>query len=402
MVLKKTKGKENKYTLEDLLKPETDAKGIKKIMTNSPKQLASLLNYSVGYGIITLHDIINGKEFIESAFDLDTLLLPLIPAILGYHVGQKVKDIVTKNSEVLDAHKKETNELNIPYFLKDENGVYVNCNDKFAEIFLGCCKDEIIGKTSYDLPTIKSLAAKKYEASDKEIILTGEMQIYDDTVECADGISRVYLVNKTRLAFNGKNYVSGTMTDVSQKAKTVQYLIDESYRDPIFEVYNKKFYNEKINQLIENYMNKPLDKHAKFSLIMVDIDDFKKVNDSLGHDIGDIALKEIAGIMKRLTRENDYVFRYGGEEFGIIMENAGKKSAKRTAERIRKQIETYAQNFADEYNADVNPTISAGVEQYLNIFDKSTSIDDKRDEFFKMVDTKLYQAKQNGKNQVWS
>jgi diguanylate cyclase (GGDEF)-like protein len=128
------------------------------------------------------------------------------------------------------------------------------------------------------------------------------------------------------------------------------------------------------------------------SLVMVDVDNFKNYNDTLGHMKGDEALKNIASILQNKSRKFDIVARYGGEEFGIIMPNTSKENARLFAERLRIEVERY-------YNSDVliepgkQITISLGIAAYPE--DANT-----KEELISRADLALYEAKHSGKNRT--
>ncbi len=120
------------------------------------------------------------------------------------------------------------------------------------------------------------------------------------------------------------------------------------------------------------------------SILMADIDFFKKVNDTYGHDKGDIVLQSVAKVITSCTRSNDYVIRWGGEEFVVIMPNCPIKEASNVAERIRQKIEATD-------NTICPITISIGVAEYNGEnYEKSISLADKA----------LYDAKMTGRNRV--
>jgi len=123
-------------------------------------------------------------------------------------------------------------------------------------------------------------------------------------------------------------------------------------------------------------------------LMMIDIDDFKKFNDTYGHVQGDKALKKISEILRRSCRKIDVLCRYGGEEFSLILPANNKKETIALGERIRKSIE----------NKEIlkhNFTISIGISSFpQNSSNKKNMI--------AKADQALYQAKENGKNQVVS
>lgn len=124
-------------------------------------------------------------------------------------------------------------------------------------------------------------------------------------------------------------------------------------------------------------------------MIVIDIDHFKKVNDSSGHHAGDLVLKHVSQTLKDTLRETDQVFRFGGEEFVIVLSNANTAAAERVAERARKLVETTSVSIN---NCNLGVSISLGVSTF--------SAEDDRDSLFQRADEALYLAKKSGRNCV--
>ena len=149
-------------------------------------------------------------------------------------------------------------------------------------------------------------------------------------------------------------------------------------KDDLTGLYNNRFFTRQLSEEIER--NKRYGEI--FSLLYIDIDNFKKYNDSRGHPAGDKLLRKIADLIQSKLRTLDYAFRYGGEEFTILLPSTNLKGAEQVAERIRKRISKHSQ--------DTNSvTVSIGVAQYapgknlVNLADKA-----------------LYRAKQLGKDKI--
>ena len=126
-----------------------------------------------------------------------------------------------------------------------------------------------------------------------------------------------------------------------------------------------------------------------FSVLLFDIDHFKKVNDSFGHAAGDMVLKEVCQLIKKTFRDNDYSARYGGEEFAVVLLEANAEKAMTAAEKIRKVVEEHV--FFINEQQSIQLTISIGICVYnrsLNSFDQVLN----------NSDNALYEAKENGRN----
>ncbi|RMH48014.1 MAG: GGDEF domain-containing protein [Gammaproteobacteria bacterium] len=128
------------------------------------------------------------------------------------------------------------------------------------------------------------------------------------------------------------------------------------------------------------------------SLIVFDIDHFKKINDTIGHSGGDIVLKQVAQTLQKNLRISDQIFRYGGEEFVILLTDTDLPTARLVAERLRQSIE--ALPIAINDNNRIRVTISGGV---TAIHDQDTP-----EAIFQRADNALYQAKTGGRNQIRS
>lgn len=150
-------------------------------------------------------------------------------------------------------------------------------------------------------------------------------------------------------------------------------------------VYNRNYFEQEIPKEIEKAKryNYPI------SVIMIDIDNFKNINDTYGHIIGDMVLNEVAGTIKKSIRKVDIPIRYGGEEFLIIAPHTDSKGAYRIAERIRKNIQNNTIRIGE---FTINITVSLGV----------TQLDPKRkfEDTIKIADKALYIAKKEGKNKT--
>jgi diguanylate cyclase (GGDEF)-like protein len=155
-----------------------------------------------------------------------------------------------------------------------------------------------------------------------------------------------------------------------------------SVTDPLTQIYNRLKFNDELDKRINAYRKNKL----PFSIIMFDIDHFKNVNDTYGHDVGDLVLTTLCHIVQDNIREFDVFARWGGEEFMILTPNDNLESSKDLAERLRREIEVH-------YFEKVKTiTCSFGVTEFKN--------EDTNDTFTKRVDEALYTAKTQGRNIV--
>jgi len=157
--------------------------------------------------------------------------------------------------------------------------------------------------------------------------------------------------------------------------------------DTLTGLYNRRYFEERLGIDAQKsfYSGTPL------SLVMVDIDHFKKINDTFGHTEGDQALCKISSLLKTSVRKKDTVARYGGEEFILILPEAGLEESFVIAERIRRQVENTSFEVGQ---AQVNLTLSMGISNFPSHRAKS------KEDLVKMADQALYDAKRGGRNKV--
>ncbi|GIU19661.1 GGDEF domain-containing protein [Shewanella colwelliana] len=161
-----------------------------------------------------------------------------------------------------------------------------------------------------------------------------------------------------------------------------QNLINESIRDPMTNAFNRRQLGSHLSSCLAQKQRNDIDS----GILMLDIDHFKKINDTFGHSTGDMVLKRVTQLLFKHIRETDLLFRVGGEEFLLLMHNIDSHKAKQVAEKIRKIIEKEV--IIDNYPI----TVSIGISMAL------AHIDD--DNWMRHADHALYDAKESGRNQI--
>ncbi len=164
-----------------------------------------------------------------------------------------------------------------------------------------------------------------------------------------------------------------------------QYILATT--DGLTDLYNHRYFQEQMKMAVEN--GKRYEK--EFSLIILDIDFFKKFNDTFGHQAGDAVLRQVAHTLKKNVRATDIVCRYGGEEMSIILPNTGKDEAYTTAQKICERVANNKIKLTGDKESHV--TISLGVATFPHDGENASDIID-------CADKRLYNAKNNGRNQV--
>ncbi len=178
---------------------------------------------------------------------------------------------------------------------------------------------------------------------------------------------------------------------IKKLAFALQLLSDEvmgqnNNRDPLTALFNRRL----LDAVLIKEHHSAREGKAFYAIMMVDIDHFKKINDTYGHGVGDIVLKEVASQISQATRITDIAFRYGGEEFLIVMPTSKQQKLDKVAEKIRQRIESHSIKVSSDLTIKV--TVSIGIAYYDHHPDYMHTM--------KKADDALYQAKKAGRNRV--
>jgi len=185
---------------------------------------------------------------------------------------------------------------------------------------------------------------------------------------------------------NEIKYLFIYVQDMTEVATYEHKLLEMNMTDGLTGLYNRKFLDIKIREEFNRHKRYG----GVFSIIMLDIDNFKSVNDTFGHQCGDFVLKSISSRVSSLIRNLDYLVRYGGEEFCCVLPETGIPDAIRVAERFKEAIEQQENNFDGNL---IKVTISLGVSEFREEMESSHMM-------IKKADEALYRAKREGRNRV--
>jgi diguanylate cyclase (GGDEF)-like protein len=167
----------------------------------------------------------------------------------------------------------------------------------------------------------------------------------------------------------------------------VKQLFEKSHHDPLLGIYNRRYLENRLGMELSFAMRH----ETTLSLVLFDIDHFKRINDTLGHQAGDEVLKQVARLIGLQLRTEDVFARYGGEEFAILLRDVGSLGAAVVAERVRKQLDASPLRVD---GGDVVVTASAGCASFSEC-DPPTA-----EQLVALADDRLYQAKRSGRNRV--
>jgi PAS domain S-box/diguanylate cyclase (GGDEF) domain len=318
-------------------------------------------------GSLTLTKDLSGKDIVIFSF-VDTTQ------------EKQLKDILTREKKILENILERANFGAFIFKLKNLENLEI----------------EIIYKNKYFDNMIKKQDIKTFEDflifdDDKKELMkrylrkitadeSGIFTINDIIMKQDKNI--VLKLNMNRINQNHETLILCILQDITEESRTIKYFEELSRKDSLTGICNRRCLEDKLEEyltLAKRY-NRPL------SVIMFDIDFFKHINDSYGHDVGDKVLKTIANIVSSNIRATDILARYGGEEFVIISPETTLEDAKALAEKLRKETESFL--FEEGFSI----TCSFGV--------TSLNQEDTKETILKRVDEALYKAKREGRNRV--
>lgn len=203
----------------------------------------------------------------------------------------------------------------------------------------------------------------------------------------------IHIISKSQDELNNLKYKIGIIKKYLEETKPIleskilmEALRQKNLTDSLTGLYNRKY----LDEIVEKQLNLDMKNGVVYAIMFLDIDYFKMVNDTYGHDVGDDILRKLAITMKKLISKDECIIRYGGEEFLILMRNPTEDSAKELALRINKEFSKIVFNYG---NDTFNKTVSIG----YSFFPADT------DQFWKCIkyaDISLYEAKDTGRNKV--
>lgn len=259
------------------------------------------------------------------------------------------------------------------------DGLIIDCNDAAVELY-GIRKEELVGKRVMDLVAPpRALETQEWTR-----------QATDTAVEGVHlrGQGQVPVELRSRaIELMGNTALVTAVRDITAYKQMEAYLKNIANTDPLTGVGNRRYFMEEGRKEFSRSKRYP----QPLSLLMMDIDKFKKINDTYGHDIGDIALKALAEICVATLRTNDVFARLGGEEFAAILPCTGIDGAANLAERLRLAV---AEMVTPSAKGDIRYTISIGVTEMLSDEGEDIEI------MLNRADSGLYQAKDRGRNRV--
>jgi len=292
----------------------------------------------------------------------------------------------------------EFNFFSIAFDTRDGIDLFLYYMGEFSKEAKAEAKKELSKRMTSKLSRAKLLTIKEYQVLEKNLGDIEIDQMHSVTIDVdreqqnLGGILEMGYFSSIPLGIDEESIIKSilsVMVMVIGSSRTLKITLTEleyhAKQDPLTGLYNRRYFNE----FLENEIEHSTRHNHEFCILMLDLDNFKGVNDSYGHLCGDNVLRDVARIIKNKIRRSDMITRLGGDEFAVVLPETTAKDAHYVAEEIIIAIETH--RFSDEH--DFHITTSIGLISYPT---HTTSMT----ELLAYVDLALYQAKADGRNIV--
>jgi diguanylate cyclase (GGDEF)-like protein/PAS domain S-box-containing protein len=305
--------------------------------------------------------------------------------ILLYSIVQDVTNKKQIENELFQTEQQFRdlfNNISSEIYIKDLHGIYLSVNQSFTKTY-DLTSDDVKGKSDFDL--FPEHLAKAYHQSDLQTIKLDAATFTEDEVPQPKG-SKFYSSVKFPLKDpNGKTYaLCGISTDVTDKKLSAEKILHQAHFDPLTDLPNRFLALDRLSQML----NEAQRKDEQVAVLFLDLDDFKKINDSLGHEVGDKLLIEAAYRLASIIRNEDTVGRLGGDEFIVLLRGlTNETDVQPVTEAL---LDKFRQPFIID-NKELILTASVGIALYPD--DATTA-----SELLRNADTAMYQAKALGRN----
>ncbi len=266
-------------------------------------------------------------------------------------------------------------------YMKDKQRRYLYVNEKVTQLY-GRPIEEIVGQKEEEL--LPKAVAEKFAEMDDTVFRTGQKITGEEVVHGLDGEVSHYWSIKMPLFKNGQiDGLIGISTDITEVIRLKNKFHELARIDSLTGVLTRGF--------LIDYANKELQrakrKRSGMAILLIDIDEFKEINDSYGHAFGDTYLVAVVGACQKMLRDTDLMGRFGGDEFTIVLDEISAKGMINAAERLLHSVAEISLKAPD--GSTVTPSISIGAAR--------SNPNSTLDSLLAEADTALYQAKEEGK-----
>lgn len=283
---------------------------------------------------------------------------------------------------------------------KDAQGRYLGCNHAFEQ-YVGMTEQELKGKMDQEL-TGNFKSSDMEGLDEQEIIASGKVYSQDEWVVYPDGGKILHeTIKKTFDGLDGTRYgLMSVSRDITERKNHEEQIRRLAFYDPLTQLPNRRMFQDRLQLMVTRNSG-----DARLSgLLFIDLDHFKTLNDTEGHNIGDLLLIAVAARMQDSLREEDLVARLGGDEFVALISNLGDDEttavhvAERIAEKIRLSIcKPYKLSVKDDVDSKNEIVFHCTPSIGISIFKSNLT---SHDEILKQADVAMYQAKAAGRNTI--
>jgi diguanylate cyclase (GGDEF)-like protein/PAS domain S-box-containing protein len=266
----------------------------------------------------------------------------------------------------------------------DINGSFTYVNPKVREI-IGYEPEELLGKTTFDFMSTDE-AKRFYDLLSPYFSKQRPFKRLEKKLMHKDGHEVILEVSGTPM-FDSQGFFKGylgVVEDVTQRRNQEKKIHHFAMHDYMTDLPNRRSLEEELTRITNQNSVK-----QKGALLMIDLDNFKLINDTLGHFAGDQLLKDLSNALAKIMRPRDMLARMGGDEFVVVLQNVSQKEAKKIVDRLFKSINEFQFNIKG-YNLNLNCSIG------ITLIDGESSIE----EILQKAYSALSQAKSEGKNRI--
>lgn len=271
--------------------------------------------------------------------------------------------------------------LNGVHFLVEEQSLQVIMMNQGAEELLKNKEESPIGKSIEQLINFETTDGCQVIDKIKTENSISNLEI--KVQETNENVS-TFLLSTVKGKYQGNCVILISLFDETARKKAEETLKKLAVRDELTGVYNRHF----MESMIEEAMERSLRYDYPISILIYDLDYFKRINDTWGHPVGDMVLKQTAQLVSQIIRKSDYLIRMGGEEFLVIMPHTNIEGAITMGEKIRVEIEEYIHPIVGKFTVSIGVTQRLKTESFQTIYERA--------------DAAMYQAKNEGRNRVVS
>lgn len=305
--------------------------------------------------------------------------VPILNILLFIFLIVILRNVIRKSASK-DQQYQQLLDLSPEAIYVHRKGTVIYSNEAGVKLF--GVKD---GLSLINRPWKDILDTKSYEsliASSKKFETDQQFKIHHFQLYREDGSVRYIEAKSTHINFDGKPAREVIARDITVQEKNQKMLKEFSYLDPLTQLPNRRSLLDNLDQIIEQAKHT----HSRFSMMFIDLDGFKPINDTYGHDMGDRLLKHVSDFLKLCIGDEDVVGRFGGDEFIVILPDATQTDGPAMANKILDNMPSFISG-----RDDPQVTLSIGISQYPeNGLNAATLI--------KNADEAMYLAKKLGKN----